>query len=193
MKSIFGLSRRVMSQAVCGLFDKSVRTLLHDFGPLVAQLCDMLGQIYTAYPQAPALDLARQVPCRAVPNASDSQSLYICSEGASNVLFSAADGSHICWRGTTCHPHPEAQRRVDSGHTSFLSTRWCRETKNKKKLLRHVEMLFVALKVLTSAAGVQDHPDIAESFMHLHAQVNHTAITYVYFVYTTPPYWWCHL
>lgn len=60
--------------------------------------------------------------------------------------------------------------------------------KQKKKLLRHVEMLFVALKVLTSAAGVQDHPDIAESFMHLHAQVNHTAITYVYHVYTTPPY-----
>lgn len=49
-------------QAVCGVFDKSVRTLLHDFGPMVAQLSEMLGQIYSAFPQASALDLARQVP-----------------------------------------------------------------------------------------------------------------------------------
>ena len=48
-------------QAVCGVFDKSVRTLLHDFGPMVAQLSGMLGQIYSAFPQASALDLARQV------------------------------------------------------------------------------------------------------------------------------------
>lgn len=48
-------------QAVCGVFDKSVRTLLHDFGPMVAQLSGMLGQIYGAFPQASALDLARQV------------------------------------------------------------------------------------------------------------------------------------
>lgn len=48
-------------QAVCGVFDKSVRTLLHDFGPMVAQLSGMLGQIYSAFPQASALDLTRQV------------------------------------------------------------------------------------------------------------------------------------
>lgn len=52
-------------QAVCTVFEKSVRTLLHDFGPMVAQLSGMLGQIYSAFPQASALDLARQVdtPC----------------------------------------------------------------------------------------------------------------------------------
>lgn len=55
-------------QAVCGVFDKSVRTLLHDFGPMVAQLSGMLGQIYIAFPQASALDLARQVrPLRSGP------------------------------------------------------------------------------------------------------------------------------
>lgn len=55
-------------QAVCGVFDKSVRTLLHDFGPMVAQLSEMLGQIYGAFPQASALDLARQVRLqRSVP------------------------------------------------------------------------------------------------------------------------------
>uniref|UniRef100_A0A8C5HDG2 Importin-13-like n=1 Tax=Gouania willdenowi TaxID=441366 RepID=A0A8C5HDG2_GOUWI len=39
-------------EAVCGVFDKSVRTLLHDFGPVVAQLSEMLGRIYTTFPQA---------------------------------------------------------------------------------------------------------------------------------------------
>uniref|UniRef100_A0A665V5P9 Importin-13 n=1 Tax=Echeneis naucrates TaxID=173247 RepID=A0A665V5P9_ECHNA len=48
-------------EAVCGVFDKSVRTLLHDFGPMVAQLSEMLGQIYSTFPQASALDLARQM------------------------------------------------------------------------------------------------------------------------------------
>ncbi|TNN81502.1 Importin-13 [Liparis tanakae] len=46
-------------EAVCEVFDKSVRTLLHDFGPMVAQLSEMLVQIFCAFPQASALDLAR--------------------------------------------------------------------------------------------------------------------------------------
>ncbi|XP_004079034.2 importin-13 [Oryzias latipes] len=48
-------------EAVCGVFDKSVRTLLYDFGPMVPQLCEMLGQMYGAFPQASALNLARQM------------------------------------------------------------------------------------------------------------------------------------
>uniref|UniRef100_A0A4W6BQ81 Importin 13a n=1 Tax=Lates calcarifer TaxID=8187 RepID=A0A4W6BQ81_LATCA len=97
--------------AVCGVFDKSVRTLLHDFGPMVAQLSEMLGQIYSAFPQASALDLARQM-----------------------VHIFAGDEHHISdIRGL--------------------------------------------IEVLTSATltifqqGPRDHPDIAESFMHLHAQI----------------------
>lgn len=43
------------------MFEKSVRTLLHDFGPMVAELSGMLGQIYSAFPQASALNLAQQV------------------------------------------------------------------------------------------------------------------------------------
>lgn len=58
---IFACLMVLPSQAVCGVFEKSVRTVLHDFGPMVAQLSEMLGQIYNTYPQAPALDLTRQV------------------------------------------------------------------------------------------------------------------------------------
>uniref|UniRef100_A0A8C7GKR0 Importin-13 n=1 Tax=Oncorhynchus kisutch TaxID=8019 RepID=A0A8C7GKR0_ONCKI len=49
------------SQAVCAIFEKSVRTLLHDFAPMVSQLSEMLGQMYSTIPQASALDLTRQM------------------------------------------------------------------------------------------------------------------------------------
>ncbi|KAG7227279.1 hypothetical protein INR49_000283 [Caranx melampygus] len=94
-----------------GLEAAAIRTLLHDFGPMVAQLSEMLGQIYSAFPQASALDLARQM-----------------------VHIFAGDEHHIS---------------------------------NIKGLT----------EVLTSATltifqqGPRDHPDIAESFMHLHAQI----------------------
>ncbi|XP_030258338.1 importin-13-like [Sparus aurata] len=120
LQQVFTLIQTILSkwlddsevvQAVCGVFDKSVRTLLHDFGPMVAQLSGMLGQIYIAFPQASALDLARQM-----------------------VHIFAGEEQHIS---------------------------------NIKSLT----------EVLTSATlgifqqGPRDHPDIAESFMHLHAQI----------------------
>lgn len=49
------------TQAVCAIFEKSVKTLLHDFAPMVSQLSEMLGQMYSTIPQASALDLTRQV------------------------------------------------------------------------------------------------------------------------------------
>ncbi len=49
------------SQAVCAVFGKSLKTLLRDFAPLVTQLCELIGQMFSAYPQASALDLTRQV------------------------------------------------------------------------------------------------------------------------------------
>ncbi|GAA6222488.1 importin-13-like [Lates japonicus] len=120
LQQVFTLIQTILSkwlddsevvEAVCGVFDKSVRTLLHDFGPMVAQLSEMLGQIYSAFPQASALDLARQM-----------------------VHIFAGDEHHISdIRGL--------------------------------------------IEVLTSATltifqqGPRDHPDIAESFMHLHAQI----------------------
>uniref|UniRef100_A0A3B4A1Q6 Importin-13 n=1 Tax=Periophthalmus magnuspinnatus TaxID=409849 RepID=A0A3B4A1Q6_9GOBI len=70
LQQVFELIQTILSkwlddsdivEAVCGVFDKTVRTLLHDFGPMVAQLSEMLGQIYSAYPQPSALDLARQM------------------------------------------------------------------------------------------------------------------------------------
>ncbi|XP_059545843.1 importin-13 isoform X3 [Myotis daubentonii] len=47
--------------AVCAIFEKSVKTLLDDFAPMVPQLCEMLGQMYSTIPQASALDLTRQL------------------------------------------------------------------------------------------------------------------------------------
>ncbi|XP_034743970.1 importin-13-like isoform X1 [Etheostoma cragini] len=120
LQQVFTLIQTVLSkwlddsevvEAVCGVFEKSVRTLLHDFGLMVAQLSEMLGQIYSAFPQASALDLARQL-----------------------VHIFAGEEHHIS---------------------------------NIKNLI----------EVLTSATltifqqGPRNHPDIAESFMHLHAQI----------------------
>lgn len=51
----------VLSQAVCAIFEKSVKTLTHDFAPMVSQLSEMLGQMYSTIPQVSALDLTRQV------------------------------------------------------------------------------------------------------------------------------------
>lgn len=120
LQQVFTLIQTILSkwlddsevvEAVCGVFDKSVRTLLHDFGPMVAQLSEMLGQIYSAFPQSSALDLARQM-----------------------VHIFAGEEQHIS---------------------------------DIKSLI----------EVLTSATltifqqGPRDHPDIAESFMQLHAQI----------------------
>nr|XP_057923767.1 importin-13-like [Doryrhamphus excisus]XP_057923768.1 importin-13-like [Doryrhamphus excisus] len=98
-------------EAVCGVFGKTVRTLLHDFGPLVAQLSETLGQIYSAYPQASALDLASQM-----------------------VHIFSGEEHHTC----------SIQRLLEVLTASTLSR---------------------------FQQGVNDHPDVAESFMYLHAQV----------------------
>uniref|UniRef100_A0A673BFP6 Importin-13 n=1 Tax=Sphaeramia orbicularis TaxID=375764 RepID=A0A673BFP6_9TELE len=119
LQQVFTLIQTILSkwlddsdivEAVCGIFDKSVRTLLHDFGPMVAQLSEMLGQIYSAFPQASALDLARQM-----------------------VHIFAGEEQHIS----------------------------------------NIQCLTEQLTSATLAIfqqGPRDHPDIAESFMHFHAQ-----------------------
>ncbi|KAL7386326.1 hypothetical protein ABVT39_006759 [Epinephelus coioides] len=120
LQQVFTLIQTILSkwlddsdvvEAVCGVFDKSVRTLLHDFGPMVAQLSEMLGQIYSAFPQASALDLARQM-----------------------VHIFAGEEHHIS---------------------------------NIKSLIEVLTSTTLAI----FQRGPRDHPDIAESFMHLHAQI----------------------
>lgn len=49
------------SQASCAVFEKSLKTLGRDFAPLVPQLCELISQLFSAYPQASALDLVQQV------------------------------------------------------------------------------------------------------------------------------------
>uniref|UniRef100_A0A8C7SLH2 Importin-13 n=1 Tax=Oncorhynchus mykiss TaxID=8022 RepID=A0A8C7SLH2_ONCMY len=70
LQQVFALIQTVLSkwlndsqvvEAVCAIFEKSVRTLLHDFAPMVSQLSEMLGQMYSTIPQASALDLTRQM------------------------------------------------------------------------------------------------------------------------------------
>lgn len=51
----------VSSQASCAVFEKSLKTLGGDFAPLVPQLCELISQLFSAYPQASALDLIQQV------------------------------------------------------------------------------------------------------------------------------------
>ncbi|XP_012900201.1 importin-13 isoform X2 [Mustela putorius furo] len=67
---VFQLIQKVLSkwlndaqvvEAVCAIFEKSVKTLLDDFAPMVPQLCEMLGRMYSTIPQASALDLTRQL------------------------------------------------------------------------------------------------------------------------------------
>ncbi|CAG5897042.1 unnamed protein product [Menidia menidia] len=120
LQQVFALIQTILSkwlhdsevvEAVCGVFDKSVRTLLHDFGPVVAKLSQMLGQIYHAFPQASALDLARQMV----------------------HIFAAEDQ-----------------------HTSDI---------------RALTEAVTATTLAVFQQGPRDHPDIAEAFMHLHAQI----------------------
>ncbi|XP_030630632.1 importin-13 [Chanos chanos] len=70
LQQVFPLIQKVLSkwlsdpevvEAVCAVFEKSLKTLIHEFAPLVAQLCELIGQMYSAYPQASALDLTRQL------------------------------------------------------------------------------------------------------------------------------------
>ncbi|KAK7888825.1 hypothetical protein WMY93_024385 [Mugilogobius chulae] len=70
LQQVFALIQKVLSkwlndsqvvEAVCAIFEKSVKTLLHDFAPMVSQLSGMLGQMYSTIPQASALDLTRQM------------------------------------------------------------------------------------------------------------------------------------
>ncbi|TSN30182.1 Importin-13 [Bagarius yarrelli] len=70
LQQVFALIHTVLSkwlndsqvvEAVCAIFEKSVKTLLHEFAPMVSQLSEMLGQMYSTIPQASALDLTRQM------------------------------------------------------------------------------------------------------------------------------------
>ncbi|XP_067108856.1 importin-13-like [Osmerus mordax] len=120
LQEVFSLIQTILSkwlsdpevvEAVCGVFEKSVRTLLHGFAPMVAQLSEMLGQIYSAFPQASALDLTRQM-----------------------VHIFAGEKGH------------------------FLPIQGLIE-------------LVTSTTLSIFQQGPRDHPDIAESFMQLHAQV----------------------
>ncbi|KAI4890303.1 hypothetical protein NFI96_017720, partial [Prochilodus magdalenae] len=70
LQQVFPLIQNLLSKwlketevvkASCAVFEKSLKTLIRDFAPLVSQLCELIGQLFSAYPQACALDLTRQV------------------------------------------------------------------------------------------------------------------------------------
>ncbi|KPP71304.1 importin-13-like [Scleropages formosus] len=68
LQQVFALIHTILSkwlndsqvvEAVCAIFEKSVKTLLSDFAPMVSQLSEMLGRMYSTVPQASALELTR--------------------------------------------------------------------------------------------------------------------------------------
>lgn len=114
-------------QAVCGLFDKSVRTLLYDFGPLVAQLCEMLRWIYSSFPQASVLGLTRQVHVwLGSNNPAPTTSPPLCSDPS--VSFIILVDSYFCWRGTSHLEHPKPPWSPDINHVFYFSTRYEKNT-----------------------------------------------------------------
>uniref|UniRef100_A0A6I8S4L0 Importin-13 n=1 Tax=Xenopus tropicalis TaxID=8364 RepID=A0A6I8S4L0_XENTR len=91
LQQVFQLIKKVLStwlndaqvvEAVCAIFEKSVKTLLDDFAPMVPQLCDMLGQMYSTIPQASAIDLTRQAlrrkPCLFLSSELDVKAVFQC-------------------------------------------------------------------------------------------------------------------
>ncbi|KAK3567916.1 hypothetical protein QTP86_027266, partial [Hemibagrus guttatus] len=48
-------------EASCAVFERSLKTLGGDFAPLVPQLCELISQLFSTYPQASALDLIQQL------------------------------------------------------------------------------------------------------------------------------------
>ncbi|XP_013880540.1 importin-13 [Austrofundulus limnaeus] len=120
LQQVFSLIQTILSkwlhdsevvEAVCAVFDKSVRTLLYDFGPMVAQLSKMLGQIYSSFPQASALDLTSQL-------------VHIFAEEEHHMLN-----------------------------------------------IRSLVIVLTSTTFSIFQQGPREHPDIAESFLHLHAQI----------------------
>ncbi|XP_017558872.1 importin-13 isoform X2 [Pygocentrus nattereri] len=70
LQQVFPLIQNLLSKwvkeaevvkAACAVFEKSLKTLIRDFAPLVSQLCELIGQLFSAYPQACALDLTGQL------------------------------------------------------------------------------------------------------------------------------------
>ncbi|KAA8589285.1 hypothetical protein FQN60_012650, partial [Etheostoma spectabile] len=94
LQQVFALIQTVLSkwlndsqvvEAVCAIFEKSVKTLLHDFAPMVSQLSEMLGQMYSTIPQASALDLTRQALFELVTSVTLSIFQQVCCWSPSNI------------------------------------------------------------------------------------------------------------
>lgn len=84
------LRSRVLLQAVCAIFEKSVKTLLHDFAPMVSQLSEMLGQMYSTIPQASALDLTRQVH-----TVTHTENSVVLGGGSNDLASSCCNTTHF--------------------------------------------------------------------------------------------------
>lgn len=83
------------SQASCAVFEKSLKTLGGDFAPLVPQLCELISQLFSNYPQACALDLIQQVERECVfPQLERSSTRRYSNSSLSLCSFLAA--SRIC-------------------------------------------------------------------------------------------------
>ncbi|XP_024112821.1 importin-13 isoform X2 [Pongo abelii] len=152
LQQVFQLIQKVLSkwlndaqvvEAVCAIFEKSVKTLLDDFAPMVPQLCEMLGRMYSTIPQASALDLTRQLvhifahePAHFPPI----EALFLLVTSVTLTLFQ---------QGPSDKPQKEIPRtdlpQPPTAIPALLFDDWL-------------------------MGGPRDHPDIVDSFMQLLAQ-----------------------
>lgn len=134
---------------------------------MVAQLSGMLGQIYSAFPQASALDLARQVrrPLQVNPGVTAWLIQHVIT-----FIFPSVQMVHI-FAGE--ENHVSNIRSLIEVLTSATLSIFQRG--NKAEQHRDVGAQLLQVRPVWSDlllfAGPREHPDIAESFMHLHAQV----------------------
>ncbi|GAB5574980.1 importin-13 isoform X2 [Prionailurus iriomotensis] len=155
LQQVFQLIQKVLSkwlndaqvvEAVCAIFEKSVKTLLDDFAPMVPQLCEMLGRMYSTIPQASALDLTRQLvhifahePAHFPPI----EALFLLVTSITLTLFQQ---EFEAYQGFQLEPE-----------RSLLMSSLCGP-------------MMLASAPVAHGNGPRDHPDIVDSFMQLLAQ-----------------------
>ncbi|KAF7705936.1 importin-13 [Silurus meridionalis] len=99
-------------EASCAVFGKSMKTLGGDFAPLVAQLCEMIGQLFSAYPQASALDLIQQLVQTFACEKEQVSSIRIVLELVTNIAMS------VFQQGA--REHPDMAESFMKLHTQVL-------------------------------------------------------------------------
>ncbi|RLW05791.1 hypothetical protein DV515_00004826 [Chloebia gouldiae] len=136
LQQVFQLIQKVLSkwlndaqvvESVCAIFEKSVKTLLDDFAPMVPQLCEMLGQMYSTIPQVSAIELTRQLvhifahePAHFPPI----KALFLLVTSVTLTLFQQGPRDHPDIVDSFMQLLAQRPQRKASGKMSTLYTWW---------------------------------------------------------------------